>query len=231
MARNGCPRFIYFMANPRAFVYVDGFNLFFRSLRKTGFKWLNVQSLCEQILPHYDIVQVNYYTAKIRSRGDPDKSLRHEAYLRALRTLPKVQIFHGTFSSHKVLRELAHASLLTKVKRRLGIEVRMNRCVKVFDPKEKGSDVNLAVHMVNDAWKNNYDVGVLLSNDTDLLEAIKVVRRDCRKKICVINPHNSPNPELHKEADLIREIRPEHLSAAQLPSAIPFTKISKPLKW
>jgi len=212
-------------------VYVDGFNLFFRSLRKTTFKWLNIQSLCEQILPQNDILQVNYYTAKIRSRGDPDKSLRHEAYLRALRTLPKVNIFYGTFSNHKVMRELAHASLITKLKRRLGIQVRMNRCVTVFDPKEKGSDVNLAVHMVNDAWKDLYDVGVLLSNDTDLLEAIKVVRRDCKKTICVINPHNHPNPELHKEADLIREIRPIHLSAAQLPAAIPFTKISKPKSW
>jgi uncharacterized LabA/DUF88 family protein len=179
---------------PRAYVYVDGFNLFFRALRRTSFKWLNIQSLSEQILPQFDVIKVNYYTAKIRSRDDPEKSLRHETYLRALRTLPKVEIFHGTFSAHKVLRELAHSSLLTRIKRMFGIQVRMNRLVSVFDPKEKGSDVNLAVHMVNDAWKDKYDVGVLLSNDTDLLEALKIVRRDCGKKVCVINPRKQPNP-------------------------------------
>lgn len=219
------------MAGPRAYIYIDGFNLFFRALRRTPFKWLNIQSLCEEIVPQYNIIKVNYYTAKIRSRGDPEKALRHETYVRAIRTLPKVEVFHGTFSNHKVTRELAHASLLTRLKRLVGVQVRMNRCVKVFDPKEKGSDVNLAVHMVNDAWKNLYDVGVLLSNDTDLLEAIKVVRRDCRKKICVINPSEEPNPQLHNEADSVRQIRNSHLSSAQLPLRIPFTKITKPESW
>ena len=216
---------------PRAYVYVDGFNLFYRALRRTSFKWLNIESLSEQILPQFDVIRVNYYTAKIRSRGEPEKSLRHETYLRALRTLPKVEIFYGTFSNHKVTRELAHSSLLTRIKRMFGIEVRMNRCVRVFDPKEKGSDVNLAVHMVNDAWKGHYDVGVLISNDTDLLEAIKVVRRDCGKKVCIINPKQDPNPELNKEADFVRQLRISHLSAAQLPVRIPFTKISKPESW
>ncbi|MGA2030223.1 MAG: NYN domain-containing protein [Verrucomicrobiota bacterium] len=216
---------------PRAYVYVDGFNLFFRALRGTSFKWLNVYALCEEILPQYDIIKVNYYTAKIRSRGDPQKSLRHETYIRALRTLSKVEIIYGTYSMQKVKRELVAVSLLTRLKRIFGIEVGMNRCVKVYDPKEKGSDVNLAVHMVNDAWQDCYDVGILISNDTDLLEAVKAVRQTCKKKIGIINPHKDPNPELHKEADFVRQIRTNHLAAAQFPDRIPNTKISKPVNW
>ena len=85
--------------------------------------------------------------------------------------------------------------------------------------------------MVNDAWQNRYDVGILLSNDTDLLEAVKTVRNICKKKIGIINPHKNPNPDLHKEADFVRQIRISHLSAAQLPEKIPNTKISKPSDW
>ncbi|HZL14400.1 MAG TPA: NYN domain-containing protein [Verrucomicrobiae bacterium] len=162
---------------PRAYVYVDGFNLFYRCLRKTSLKWLNIQALSEQMLPGFDVVKVKYYTAMIRSRGDPSKSLRQETYIRALRTLPKVEVCLGLFSSQKVTRELVKPTFLTRIKKRLGLKVGMNRCVKVYDPKEKGSDVNLAVHIVNDAWQNRYDVAVLISNDSDLIEAIKVIRR------------------------------------------------------
>jgi uncharacterized LabA/DUF88 family protein len=216
---------------PRAYVYVDGFNLFYRCLRKTSLKWLNIQALSEQMLPSFDVVRVKYYTAMIRSRGDPSKSLRQETYLRALRTLPKVEICLGLFSAQKVTRELVKPSIFTRIKKRLGLKVGMNRCVKVYDPKEKGSDVNLAVHIVNDAWQNRYDVAVLISNDSDLIEAIKVVRRDCKKQVYVINPHKDPNPELHKHADFVKQIRATHLSSAQFPDKIVGTKVSKPEKW
>lgn len=216
---------------PRAYVYVDGFNLFYRCLRKTQLKWLNIQALVEQMLPGFNVVRVNYYTARIRSREDPGKSLRQETYLRALRTLPKVEIVLGLFSSHKVTRELAKPDILTRIKRRLGLKVGTNRYVKVYDPKEKGSDVNLAVHLVNDAWQNRYDVAALISNDSDLIEALRVVRQDCKKLVYVINPHKDPNPDLHKHADFVKQIRATHLSSAQLPDTIPGTRISKPDKW
>lgn len=210
---------------------MDGFNLFYRCLRKTSLKWLDVQAFSEQMLPGFDVVRVKYYTAMIRSRGDPGKSLRQETYLRALRTLTKVEIFLGLFSSQKVTRELVKPGIFTRIKKRLGMKVGMNRCVKVYDPKEKGSDVNLAVHMVNDAWQNRYDVAVLISNDSDLIAALKVVRQDCRKQVCVINPHKTPNLELHKHADFVKQIRTIHLSAAQFPDTIAGTKISRPEKW
>ena len=223
----------YFMGPlPRAYVFIDGFNLFYRCLSRSSRKWLNIQSLFEQMLPFYEIKRVKYFTAMIRSRGDPAKSLRQETYLRALRTLPKVEIYQGLFSNHKVCRELAKSSLLKRIKRKFGIKVpTMNKCVWVFDPKEKASDVNLAVHMVNDAWKNLYDVAVVVSNDSDLIEALKIVRGDCKKQIFLISPDKNVNPEMRKHADFVRELRISHLAQAQLPNHIPFTSISKPELW
>ena len=107
----------------------------------------------------------------------------------------------------------------------------MNRSVKVYDPKEKGSDVNLAVHLVNDAWHDRYDVAVVLSNDSDLLEAIRIVRCERNKQVGVINPHRDPNPQLHSQAHFVRQLRTTDLAAAQLPEQIPGTAIRKPTGW
>lgn len=213
------------------YVYVDGFNLYYRAIRNTPYRWLNIQLLAEQMLPHNDVLKVKYYTASIRSRGDPQRPLRQETFLRALRTLPKVEIYKGQFSLQKVNRELAKPDWLTRVRRWLGQPVTMNPLVKVFDPKEKGSDVNLAVHLVNDAWHNRYDVAVILSNDNDLLEAIKIVRHERGKKIGIINPHRDPNPQLHGEADFVRQLRTADLQAAQFPDRVPGTKLCKPAVW
>jgi uncharacterized LabA/DUF88 family protein len=216
---------------PRTYVCVDGFNLYYRAVRYTTLKWLNIQVLAEQMLPHNDVLKVKYYTADIRSRGDPQKPLRQETFLRALRTLPKVEIYKGHFSLKKAYRELAQPDWTMRVRRWLGKSTGMNQRVKVYDPKEKGSDVNLAVHLVNDAWYDRFDVAVVLSNDNDLLEAIKIVRLDRGKKVGIINPHRDPNPQLHSQADFVRQLRAPDLVTAQFPDQILGTKIHKPTGW
>jgi hypothetical protein len=49
--------------------------------------------------------------------------------------------------------------------------------VHVHTMEEKGSDVNLAVHILNDAWKDLYDAAVVISNDTDLTAPIALRMR------------------------------------------------------
>lgn len=51
-----------------------------------------------------------------------------------------------------------------------------NKWVDIIKTEEKGSDVNLAVHLLNDAWQNVYDCAVVLSNDSDLKEAITLIQ-------------------------------------------------------
>ena len=47
----------------------------------------------------------------------------------------------------------------------------------VMKTEEKGSDVNIAAHLINDGYKGLYQVAVLITNDFDLVEPIK----DCPK--------------------------------------------------
>lgn len=52
----------------QTFVYVDGFNLYYGSLRKTPYRWLDLQRLCRLLLPPNDVQRINYYTARVGAR-------------------------------------------------------------------------------------------------------------------------------------------------------------------
>jgi len=217
---------------PRTFVYVDGYNLYHRAVRGTPYRWLDIQKLCEQILPNNDILEIKYFTASIGTRGDPQKPIRQETFLRAIRAMnPKVTIIKGKYVTYRVRRELAQPGWRNYLRRWLGQPSGMNPMVSVFDPKEKRSDVNLAVHLLNDAWQNRYAVAVVLTNDSDQLESMRVVRQEQGKAIGIINPHNKPNVELYKLANFKVELRPVMLAAAQFPTSIPGTNIHKPASW
>lgn len=76
----------------RAYVYVDGFNLYNRCLKKTPYKWLDLVALARHLLPRANVVKVKYFTARISARpADPDQAVRQQAYISALKTLPSYQ--------------------------------------------------------------------------------------------------------------------------------------------
>src|SRR5438094_778215 len=86
------------MRMSRTFVYIDGFNLYYRAVRGTPHKWLDIAALSAASLPSTCVIQrVNYYTAHISGRLDPSAPARQHAYLRALATLPGVAIHYGKF--------------------------------------------------------------------------------------------------------------------------------------
>ncbi|QWT19331.1 NYN domain-containing protein [Bacillus sp. NP157] len=208
----------------RTAVYVDGFNLFHRLLQgRPEFKWLDLISLASTALKQEnDVVLLRYFTARVAdTASDPDKATRQDVYLRALAS-SGVHIHLGAFR----LRE-KRAKLVTAPTNG------SSPYVTVWAREEKGSDVNLAVHMTNDAWKNAYDCAVIVSNDSDLAEAARVVR-DMGKVVGILSPVASPTSALREHADFVRNIRAAHLSSAQFPPAIPLVDggmIHRPNAW
>jgi hypothetical protein len=83
----------------RIIFYVDGFNLYYGSLRRTEHRWLDLEALCGQyVKPDAELIAVRYFTAKVEDRPNkPGQRADQLEYLRALRTLPKVQIIFGRF--------------------------------------------------------------------------------------------------------------------------------------
>ena len=70
-------------------LYVDGFNLYYRALRDTPFRWLDLRQLGETLFPEDTVNSICYFTARLHARPDnPNQPRRQLIYLRALDTLP-----------------------------------------------------------------------------------------------------------------------------------------------
>jgi uncharacterized LabA/DUF88 family protein len=54
--------------------------------------------------------------------------------------------------------------------------------------EEKGSDVNLAVHLLNDAWQDLFEAAAVVSNDTDLVTPVRMVARKRKRPVFILCP-------------------------------------------
>lgn len=98
--------------------------------------------------------------------------------------------------------------------------------------EEKGSDVNLAVNLINDGWKGEFDAMAVVSNDTDLVPAIDVVVSELEIPVFVVCPQKRRvSPELEKAATYVRHINPSMLARSQFPETLPGTAIQRPVSW
>ncbi len=120
--------------------------------------------MCRLLLPGDDIRTIKYFTAIVKARPhDPDAPTRQQIYLRALRTVPNLSIYFGHFLMHEVWMPDASSKSIPP------------RNVRVIKTEEKGSDVNLATHLVRDGFRGEYELAVLVTNDSDLLAPIRIV--------------------------------------------------------
>lgn len=63
--------------NMRTYVYIDGFNLYYRALKGTPYKWSNLKALFIQPLnPQNKIQAIKYFTALVSGKIDPNQRIR-----------------------------------------------------------------------------------------------------------------------------------------------------------
>jgi hypothetical protein len=54
------------MGKYRTYIYVDGFNLYYRAVRGTAYKWLDLKKLLSHLLsPKNEIIKIKYFTALV----------------------------------------------------------------------------------------------------------------------------------------------------------------------
>lgn len=180
--------------------YIDGFNLYFgmrREAVKRGtveepdaswyrYMWLDLHAMCSRMLTsEQTLVAVKYFTAPIT--GSKSKQERQNAFLDALRTLPKIEIIFGRFEPERK---------------------ECNRCGHpAYHPQEKKTDVNIATSLICDALSDHYDTAILVTGDSDLrpaLDAVKRLRPD--KRLVVAFPPNRYSKDL-EDATHVTPIR------------------------
>jgi 6-hydroxy-3-succinoylpyridine 3-monooxygenase len=166
---------------PRCSVYVDGFNFYFGLFQKRPeWKWLDMQRFFRTLRPLED-VSIKYFTAIVdEDISFSETRFRQEKYLKALGTLTSVQVIKG------------------KYQRKL-VRCEAGCCEEYSVPREKKTDVNIAVHMIDDCIEGACESMVLVSGDSDLEPAVAWVhKRDPDIKMTVYIPKLQDDPDLRR---------------------------------
>jgi uncharacterized LabA/DUF88 family protein len=222
---------------PRANFYIDGFNLYRGCLEKSTYKWLDLVALADRLAVGHTVKRVRYFTAHVE---DPAANKRQLVYLRALSTLTRLHVdATGTFTTHTVIRPLADtpAKSMAAVleSQQGGVWLPLPRPApgyrvraSVRHKTEKGSDVNLATHLLADAFVADMDAAWVISGDSDLETPIRLVNTDLIP-VHVINPtSNRPSAQLQAAARTYASLAGSDLAASQLPDPV-MDRFGKPI--
>ncbi|MGE4045289.1 MAG: NYN domain-containing protein [Acetobacteraceae bacterium] len=216
----------------RTIGYIDGSNLYYRALRGTAHKWCDIAALSAAALPSScQLVRVNYYRARISGRTDPTAPARQHAYLRALGSSPLVRIHYGNFLAMRKWAGLVQPpQFLPSIVLPAGAAPHV---AYVWKTEEKGSDVNLGVHLVRDAFQGAFDQAAILTNDTDLVEPLRIVTQEVGLPVTLLTPVSRPAVSLAAVASHIRHVAP-YVGVCQFPDTVALPNgrtVSKPAGW
>lgn len=194
----------------RVGIYIDGYNLYYggRGLcgRATpGWRWLDLRGLASDLIARQSrwegpaIETVTYCTARVSGASNPVGQHEQDVYLRALeRSGSATQISYGNYVARVATAPLAtsgrngkpvisHPQWPLMVQDGAEQDVPDARFMaSVARREEKGSDVNVASHLLIDVLTGAVDAAVVISNDSDLAYPVTFARG--RVPIGLVNP-------------------------------------------
>ena len=134
---------------------MDGFNFYYGLKHKSSWKkyyWIDIVNLFESFMrPHQELIAVKYFSARV---SDIDKSYRQNAFFQANKENPKFQLVLGKY---------------------LKKSIKCYNCGKLIHTfEEKETDVRIATQIVADAYKNNCDIAIVVSADSDMIPAMEL---------------------------------------------------------
>lgn len=243
-------------------VCVDGFNLYYgaRGLcgrGAPGWRWLDLRSLAQRLVagrddwPGAEVVRVVYCTARISGADNPSGQRDQDVYLRALQTGGAVdELAMGTYVSRVTTAPLAtrrtdrprdlrpvvtHPAWPVMVQDGRGGDVPdAVFMASVARREEKGSDVNVASHLLIDLLSGAVDGAVVVSNDSDLEFPVAYARD--RWPVGLVNPTRgypagrlNGDPGTGPGGHWWYQLAPEDVLACQLPD--PVGRLRRPEGW
>jgi uncharacterized LabA/DUF88 family protein len=107
------------------------------------------------------------------------------------------------------------------------------RYARVVKSEEKGSDVNLGVHLVRDAFQGKFEHAAVITNDTDLVEPLRIVTEDAKLPVTLLTPTDQTAKSLRNVATYVRRIR-NYLGVSQFPNPVVTPDgivLAKPENW
>lgn len=197
----------------RVGVYIDGYNLYYGAKKQCAgrvahWKWIDVRGLVSEVVAAQRswagarIERVTYCTARIDARMNPAGHAEQDVYLKALHAARSVdRIEYGKYVVGIRPRPLAvrgersqdpphivEPAWPVMIQSKLGVpQDGAIFMASTLHQEEKGTDVNVASHLLIDVLTERVDAAVVVSNDSDLKFPVVFCRE--RVPVGVINPH------------------------------------------
>lgn len=190
---------------------VDGFNLYYNMNKKkySKYKWLNFDRMFRKYLNKDDIPEIHYFTTinyndivayRYNKKKYSGKRERHMTLIKAEES-KGVFVHYGYFRDTEfICRKCNHTNIIRK---------------------EKQTDVSMGAYLAYLAFSRNFDKFIILTADTDLISAVKLVKENAReKKIDLLLPPGVKKSEISKYCDKTFTLDEEVLKDSLFPLII-----------
>ena len=183
--------------------YIDGFNLYHAllKLRDDRVKWLDLAALCGRLIaPKTETISQIYYFSAYAD-WLPEQMSRHQEYVKAL-------------EARGVTCVLGH------------FKRKDRKCFSCgatwIAHEEKETDVSIGITLLNDAYRDRFARAYLVTRDSDLMPAVRMVRAEFPKKeiIAVAPPTMGHSNDLIGVCNAKRKITLEQIRACLLPRTV-----------
>lgn len=245
----------------RVGVYVDGFNLYYGARKHCGrgtpgWRWLDLRKLAEPLARwrESEITRIVYCTARVDAADNATGSVDQAIYLEALSAAGSVDVIaEGRYVSWAKREPLVNEAAgtfrpsvyvhsdetwdmrLPLRSAQMSSELRSSTVMAtVRKREEKGSDVNVASHLLFDVLVSVVDAVIVVSNDSDLELPLRMARSHV--PVGTVNPSTNPTagalkgrPDDGVGRHWWRRFTAEDYRASQLPDAI--GQLRKPRGW
>lgn len=237
-------------------IYVDGYNLYYGGRGicgrgQPGWRWLDLRRLVSDVVSRESgwaegsDVHVVFCTARIRGEGQSQRD--QDTYLRALVDAHAVDVIeYGKYVSRTSTAPLAvadrkgrpvvtHSAWPVQVRDASDSDVPdATFMVSIARREEKGSDVNVAAHLLHDVLRQQVDAAVVVSNDSDLKLPVQMARE--RVPVGTINPTKgrpagdlSGDPRSGSGGHWWYQLKENDFRSAQLPEVV--QRVRRPDGW
>jgi hypothetical protein len=197
----------------RVGVYVDAFNVYYGGRElcgrgRAGWRWLALEALSRSLIdpalwPGAELVHIAYCTAHRDRAGDPTSVADQRAYIAAVQAtatpttvtygqyVPRVKTGHLVDTRRRKRPRVpspgaAAVPSWLPAEEETGPEGTPVLKVSVTTFEEKGSDVNVASHLLLDVLGGRVDAAIVYCNDSDLAVPVREAR--LRVPVGIVNP-------------------------------------------
>lgn len=184
-------------------VYIDGFNLYHALLRFKDPKveWLDLRALANRLIqPKTEGIRSIYYFSAY-AHWLPASMSRHQEYVKALEATGVIPVL-GHFKNKDRKCHACDAEWVAH--------------------EEKETDVSIGITMLNDAYKGRYEKAYLVTRDSDLVPAVKMIRAEFSSKgiVAVAPPLMGHSNDLLAVCNAKKKISPDQIWSCLFPKIV-----------